>query len=484
MPATITAEGSTLEIKMSYRPMPKQNEFHGCPAKYRYFGGGVGNGKSSAGCVEGLTLALEYPGSVGMIARRTRPELKATTQHVFFNGGGGDPNSGDFEGCPQELIRKWNKTEGKLTLINGSIIHFWPLDDPDKLSNLNLGWFLIDQCEEVPEDMVLMLMGRLRQLNAPRCGLLLFNPNGHDWIWRRVVHLEYPNEKLIHATTRDNPNLPSDYIESLMQWPEAWRRRFMEGSFDVFTGQIWPEFDPASHTINPVAMEPWWECIETIDHGRRNPTAVLWLQFFKKYGHDYCFVVDEHYEKGKLVGHHAEKILQNRRLLGVFPNYTVIDASAAQQDPNTGRSVIDEYWDFGITTIPSDRHKMARINRVAQWLTLDPEVPHPLTGETREEGWPRLYIFKNCVELIEHVPQYQWRPQSPTKTEDAPEEALKKDDHDVDSLGYGLMTRPPIGSSPYFDVSGDAATQQYWDRYYDKIGSKSHGSHSMLGTEG
>lgn len=471
-----------LEIKITYQPLPKQAEFHAHPAKYRAFGGGFGNGKTSAGCAEALTLALEYPGSVGLIARKTRPELRATTMQTFFHGGGGNPAT-DFTGVPQELIRSFNKTEMKLTLINGSIIHFWPLDDPDKLSNLNLGWFLIDQAEEVSEDMFLMLQGRLRQQNAPRKGIILFNPNGHDWIWRRWVYLTYPQHGLIHAKTTDNPNLPPDYVDALMAYPEAWRKRFLDGSFDVFTGQIWPEFDPDVHLIRPVPIEPWWEWVEGIDHGRRNPTAVLWAAFFEAYGFDYCFVAEEHYEAGKRVGHHAKKILETRKQLGVSPNYTVIDASAAQKDPNTERSVIDEYWDQGIVTIPSDRHKIARIQRVAEWLTLDPDVPHPLTGEKRAEGWPRLFIFKTCTELSEHVPQYQWKPQPPNAREDAKEEALKKDDHDVDALGYILMTRPPVGKSPDpLKMQQDARSSAYWDRVQRKMNRK--GSHSLLGSEG
>src|SRR5271166_1223775 len=331
------------EVKLSYKPLPKQAEFHGMSKKFRFFVGGWGNGKSSAGVAEALMLALEYPGSTGLICRKTRGELKATTQHHFFNGGGGDPERGDYTGCPEELIQKFNKTEGKLTLINGSVIHFWPLDEPDKLSNLNLGWFLIDQAEEVPEEMFLMLRGRLRQRNAPRCGLLLANPEGHNWIWMYCVQRpgDFPEMGMVHAKTRDNPNLPEDYLEALEKMPKAWRERFMEGSFDVFSGQIWPEFDPDVHCINPFPVPLNWEIVEGIDHGRRNPTAVLWAAM-DEMGN--IFIVDEHYEAGQLVSHHAQAILQTRTNYKL-PVYTVIDASAAQKDPNTGRSVIDEYWD-------------------------------------------------------------------------------------------------------------------------------------------
>jgi phage terminase large subunit len=471
-----------LEVTITYDPLPKQREFHGSNAKYRFFGGGFGNGKTSAGCAEAFALAMEYPGSSGLIARKTRPELISTTIQTLLHGGGGNPET-DWNGIPQELIRSHNKSQSKITLVNGSIIWYWPLDDPDKLTNLNLGWFLIDQGEEVPEEMFMMLQGRLRQRNAPRKGMVLFNPNGHDWIWRRVVYLAeaYSDHQLIHAKTTDNPNLPSDYIESLMKYPEAWRKRFMDGSFDVFAGQIWPEYDPELHELTPVPLEDWWEVVEGIDHGRRNPTAILWAAFFSRFGHNYCFVVDEHYEAGKLVSYHAKKLLANRASLGISPLWTVIDASAAQKDPNTGRSVMDEYWDNGVSVIPSDRHKIARIQRVAEWLQPDPSVPHPITGEFTERGWPRLFIFKNCLNLKEHVPQYKWKPQPPTKEENAPEEALKKDDHDVDAMGYILMMRPPPGVEPTtHDPLEDPRSRRYWEARADRM---SKGSKSRTGVD-
>src|SRR4051812_6171432 len=168
----MSMQQAPISVRINYDPMPKQREFHGHPAKYRFFGGGFGNGKTSAGCAEAFWLAMEYPGSVGLIARKTLPEIKATTLQTFLHGGGGDPRT-DWPGVPEELIRSHNKSDKKITLVNGSIIHYWPLDDPDKLTNLNLGWFLIDQAEEVPEEMFMMLIGRLRQLNGPRKGIIL-----------------------------------------------------------------------------------------------------------------------------------------------------------------------------------------------------------------------------------------------------------------------------------------------------------------------
>lgn len=473
-----------VEIRIDYVPLPKQTEFHVCPAKYRGFGGGWGNGKTSGGCAEAFTLAMEYPGCTGLIARKTRPELKASTQHHFFRGGGGDIRT-DWPGCPEAAIKNWNKSEQKLELVNGSIIHFWPLDDPDKLTNLNLGWFMIDQAEEVAEEMFIMLQGRLRQQKGPRCGIVLFNPNGHDWIWRRFVNRKTKKRDhvLIHARTYDNPTLPRDYVDSLKDMPRKMYDRFVDGSFEVFSGQIWTDFDPDLHTIEPFPLQPWMEIVESIDHGLHNPTSVLWIAYAKIRGHDYAFVVDEHLEAGQYVSYHAQVIMDRRETWG-YPLYTVIDASAARRDPNTGRSVMDEYMDRGILTTPSDRHVLARINRVAEWLRPVPGKPHPITGDTRPEGYPSLYFFKNCYQLEEHVSQYQWRRRPPNQLEDVREKPLEKDDHDVDSLGYNLMTRPEPGSKP--EGTGEGPNDWFWSKIRERMDNPSKssiGTHSMLGTE-
>lgn len=487
-PILAEANSQPISIELNYKPLPKQGDFHGLSAKYRLFVGGWGNGKSSAGCAEAFILAMEYPGSVGLIMRKTRPELKATTEHQFFHGGGGNPKT-DWTGCPEELIKTHNKSENKLTLINGSIIHFWPADDPDKLSNLNLGWFLIDQAEEVTEEIFNMLQGRLRQRNAPRMGLLLANPNGHDWLWRIFVYLKYPDHKYIHAKTTDNPNLPKDYVDALMKMPESWRKRFIEGSFDVFSGQIFPEFDPEVHTLNPFPIPEWWDGFEGIDWGYRNPTSVLWLKM-DTMGN--AFVVDEHLEAQRLASYHAGKILDRRAQWGE-PVASKIDPSAAKIDPTSGRSVIDEFNEQGIIVSGADNSRIAGINRLGEWLREDPSHPHPLTGELHPKhddpkeprGYPHLWIFKNCTQLIEHLPQYQWIKKPPTSEIDPKEKPLEKDDHDVDALRYVLMDRPLptlVSNNPF-----DNPPNRYWqlireraDRRGDRGREKVH---SMLGDE-
>jgi hypothetical protein len=288
-----------VSIQMSYSALPKQAEFHSSNAKYRFFGGGFGNGKTSAGvrrhslsvssiralsgssCVR-LALSFSLPRCL-RFGRVEVVTLTAETSLVVLKSSS-SPTT---------------RPSPRSSSSTGLMIYYWPLDDAKKLTNINLGWFLIDQAEEIGEEIFLMLKGRLRRKRSPRKGMILFNPNGHDWIWKYCVHLKMPDHELIHAKTTDNPNLPADYIEQLMNYPDSWRKRFMDGSFDVFSGQIWPEFDPDVHVVTPRPLEHWWEIVEGIDHGRRNPTAVLWAAFDDKGN---CFIVDEHYQAGQRVG--------------------------------------------------------------------------------------------------------------------------------------------------------------------------------------
>ena len=115
---------------------------------------------------------------------------------------------------------------------------------------------------------------------------------------------------------------------------------------------------------------------------------------------------------------------------------------------------------------------------------LNKEWPHPVTLEARDEGWPKLYIFNNCVNLIEHVQQYQWKKKPPMKEEDAKEQPLEKDDHDVDALGYILMTRPHPASPLAREDDDMSPAAQYWRRVRARMDNRgSQRGHSVLGAE-
>ncbi|HEX7073353.1 MAG TPA: phage terminase large subunit [Hyphomicrobiaceae bacterium] len=421
-------------VAIDYTPLPRQAEFHRSPARYRAYIGGFGSGKTRCGCMEALVTALEHPGSLGVIARQTYPELRDTTQRTFFE-----------ECLPQELLRlsTWRRSEGHLILPNGSEVLFRYLENADEtLKSLNLSWFYIDEASEVAETVFLMLQSRLRNPIGPRRGWITSNPAGHDWMYRRFVSREaIPPEgrqdyALIHAPTRENVHLPPGYVESLLSsYPPEWVRKYLDASFDVFEGQIFTEFDESKHVIDPLpdGIPEGWEKLAGFDYGLRNPTAVVWAAV------DWdgnVIIYDEHYQAEWPPEMHAKEILRR----GKVPIYA--DPSVFNRGP-TGEAVGNIYHEQGVTLIPAQNDVDAGINRIHEWLSGDP---------------PRLRIYRTCSNLIRELKGYRWAPRR-TAVGDEPERPLKQDDHAVDALRYLLMARPQPTQRPEEPKPNTATTR-------------------------
>lgn len=351
-----------------------------------------------------------------------------------------------------------------------SEVIFRHLDDLQSLTNMNLSGFWIDQAEEVSEDAYDFLIGRIRRPVKRREGFITFNPNGHDWIWRRFKKgvgsdgKQLPNITdyfLVMASTLENKeNLPEDYLRGLLAQPKEWQKRFVQGSFDVFSGQIYDEFNPHIHVLpQPFEIPQQFERFRAIDHGTATGHATCCLWFAVDFDSN-IYIYQEYYREDEVVSKHVEminKLSQVRNTKGDIMQdhyaYTVIDPSthAKTKEKDGYRfSVADEYLDAGISTIAAQNDVRAGINRVKEYLKIDPTRYHPFLkdeeGEPRQ-GAPRLYIFPQCENLIEEIAQYRWKTYSgkmlANVDRDDPKEApVKRKDNAVDTLRYGIMSRP------------------------------------------
>lgn len=257
------------------QPLPKQKLFHSSPAKFKCYQGGMGAGKTLAGCWEAIFLSLENPTNVGLIARQTFPALRDTTMATFF------------EICPKELIYNYNQTEHNLTFINGSKILFRSFEglsaiqEQNKFGSLELGWFYFDEGEEVSENTFLLLIGRLRKTNVNRLtGFITTNPPNIDhWIYRMFVENKDPNYLHIKANTYENKeNLPEGYIESLERtYDERWANKYLKGEFGFLTKDlpVYPKFSFSICTREKLNFNPFDVIYRGWDFGYRHPATVF-----------------------------------------------------------------------------------------------------------------------------------------------------------------------------------------------------------------
>lgn len=406
----------TLNLAKRYEKMPKNLDFILNDKFKSALFGGFANGKTESLCWRAVLLGLKFPTALGIIGRNTYPELRDSTIRSFFDI------------CPPELIKGYHRQENKITLINDAEILFRAFDDPRKILSMNLGWFGIDQLEEISEEMYLQLIGRLRDQTC-RYAFGVGNPEP-GWVKRRFKDVSGQDQDLlfIEATTMENPHLPPDYVENLLKnYPEFWVKRYVYGDWSAFEGQVFTHFKEAVHVIDPFEIPKTWKKEFVIDYGYRNPLACVKIAI--DYDDNY-FVVDEHYEREQVISWHAEKI----KAMGYDKSFTLwIDPSCSAKNRtknNIQVSIIDEFTDEGLFPIPAN-NEIAGVLRVNEWF---------------KDG--RLKIFRNCVNTVKEISEWRWKKVKPDWNKNLPEQTEDRNDHICDSLKYFANSRPMASKKP------------------------------------
>lgn len=418
----------TMPKKIPIDLNPTQSKFFRADDPVLGFFGGLGNGKTFIGCLKGLSRILdpEQPPQLGLIARQTYPELRDSTQRTFLE------LMHKF-GLRPDIHYNFLRQENRIVFSTGHEVLFRSLDDPAKLLSINLGWFYVDQAEEITEETFLTLLGRLRGVEKPQCWLT-GNPLGHLWVWRRFVFDKIRGYKMFTAPTSENSqNLPPGYVESLRtNYNEIWINRYLEGSWDAFEGQIYCDFDERIVVVRDFTPPLGWDRIIAIDHGRVNPTAVLWGAI------DYDGVVwiyREHYEAGKDVEYHAA-VIQGHMNEGKSEIY-LIDPSTGPFKKDDEATIGKEYIRHGIPVLPANSDVSGGIDKVSEYL--------------RNE---KIKITQSCINTRKEIVNYQWKQPSPAMQDlNYPEKPLKRDDHAMDALRYMIAfvydaTEKPVEKTP------------------------------------
>ncbi len=410
----------------------KQMEFHRCGSRNRWVFGGNRSGKTECGAVESVWLALgEHP------YKPNRPDVQGWVVSLTQQVQRDVAQSKILKYLPPRRIADIVMASGRkgapeygiidhITVRNAfgglSKIGFKSCDQGREKfqgTSLDFVWFDEEPPFDVYEECRMRVFDRRGYIFGTMTPL-----KGLTWVYGEIELNERgdPEVWCSHMEWKDNPYLAEEEVEnmtSFMSEEEQQSRRF--GRFHTGQGLVYPEFDPERHVIEPFSVPSDWQCAVSIDPGLRNPTSCHF------YAVDYdgrVYVVGEHYEKGKDIDWHAERILALADSLGWRRDSSgrlraLIDSAASQRTLAAEKSVAELFAERGIsvnTRVNKDLY--SGIQRVKSLFCKDP---------------PAIFIFKNCVNLIRELKGYWWG------EGDVPR---KIDDHALDELRYFVMSRP------------------------------------------
>lgn len=181
------------------RRTASQLRFWESHAKFRLYRGGVGSGKTFAGCIE---VFRQPPGSIGMVTAPTYPMLQDSTLRTFLDlarrGG---------------ILRDYLKGDRTAILAGGRTVLFRTADKPDRLRGPNLGWFYADEAALSDPHVWPILIGRLRL--PPYRGWLTTSPRGNK-NWSHTTFTKGGDSyDTIPASTRDAFWHPPEFVGSM-----------------------------------------------------------------------------------------------------------------------------------------------------------------------------------------------------------------------------------------------------------------------------
>lgn len=309
------------------------------------------------------------------------------------------------------VIKSVNKSEYTIELINGTIILFKGLDDPEKIKSIEgITDIVIEEASELTEDDFDQLNLRLRAQIGMLQIHLMFNPvSKSNWVYKRFFAVKTPDDTVIvHTTYKDNPHLPKEYIESLMRLEKtnpAYFKIYVLGDFATLDKLIFPT---VTYRIIPDGETKGLLFWCGMDFGYTNdPTAINWG--FVDQRNYKLYICDEYDRKGMT----NDVIAKTLRDLGLSKEVIIADAA----EPKS----IAEIRRAGITRIK-------------------PAVKGPdsiINGIDRIQRYEIIIDDRKCPKTKEEFENYTWKKDK--KSGEYVNTPIDTFNHHIDAIRYGTQ---------------------------------------------
>lgn len=368
--------------------------------RFNVYYGGAGSGKSHF-VAQKLILKILQSKRKLLVIRKVGNTLKDSVWAMFLKL---------LYQMPQ-VIKSVNKSEYTIELINGSIILFKGLDDPEKVKSIEgITDIVIEEATELTEDDFDQLNLRLRA----KCGMLqihlMFNPVSKvNWVYKRFFENGTPEDTvIIHTTYKDNPHLPKEYTDSLLRLERrnpAYYKIYVLGAFATLDKLVFPVKTVRLISEDEVKDLPFWI---GMDFGYTNdPTAITW---------GYC---DRINNKLYITGEYDKKGMTNDVIAK-----TITDLGFAKE-----RIVADSAEPKSIAEL-----RQLGISRITAAVKGADSVKNGIDRLQRFD----IIIDERCTNTVEEFDNYTWV--KDRKSGEYINQPIDSFNHHIDSIRYGVQT--------------------------------------------
>ena len=382
---------------------------------FTVYSGAVAAGKTLLLAHAAIRTCINNPGAKGIIGSLTYTQLTNVVFTVFKEEIAKYQEMLDKEGIPIKLVTRLVESHGKMQVRfwNGSLIYFLAMDKEEKIRGYTIDFFCLDEPIEIDERIFDQLLARMRGRNLKhRYALLTTNPGAEThWIYERFYEGR-DAKKYHHIDTNSYENifLPDGYIENMeASYDEDWKRRFLNGQWGAFEGQIYKAFNPKKHVVDLDREKFRFKYyIAGVDWGIRNPSCILTIGVTsdKK-----AIVVDEYYQNERTTAQVTSKLKNLHKDYNYKKIY--IDPSAAD--------LITQCEEVKLPAEKADNHVEPGIGKVKSMLERN-----------------QIFVGDNCMNLIRELQAYRYDRDKENKN--VTEKPMKVDDHSCDALRYGVYS--------------------------------------------
>ncbi len=429
--------------EVAFRPNPgPQTDFLSANEREVFYGGARGGGKTYSLLIAPLRF-VDKPTSRALLIRRSMPELRDVifqTQQIY----------------PKVVPgAKFKTQENTWHFPSGARIEFGyceNLQDVLRYQGQSYSWIGVDELPQYGSpDVWHFLRSSLRSADTsiPLHMRATGNPGniGSRWVKELFIEPAKPNtrfaekveyelegktlsteitRKFIPASVWDNPYLTQDgsYIAMLASLPEVKRKQFLYGDWDVVEEGAFPDFNRATHVVEPFEVPHGWTRIRAADFGFSSHSAILWGAI------DYdnnIWIYRELYVNRLTADQLGRMIREVEEGDGRIQD-AVLDSSCWARRGDRGPSIAETLNAEGCRFRPSDRSPGSRVSgkiEIHKRLMVDEDTDEP-----------GIRFFETCPNVIRQLASIPLDKRNP---EDVDTHA---EDHAYDALRYMVSSRP------------------------------------------